>query len=255
MNPNVADIYLSPEHQTRYPDRPVIPRCHEPFTDNQILRSIKPADEEFEVPPEECIKAWRELEKKHGVTITQKNRGKRVVSEHSKYYIYFEKSRKRFAKCLYCGDETIKRTGGNTTEIRKHRDHCNRSGSTPSKMAKRTRFLQSIKEKTEFKYDLLEYSKYYMVKFDVPRVKKENVEIHVEEGHLFVSVIFELEEFDFEVSYLLRERNIGTKKRNLKLPEDCDFDQLSAKVSDGLLEVTIAKKEIQKPVRRIIQVF
>lgn len=90
-----------------------------------------------------------------------------------------------------------------------------------------------------------------VVKADLPGLKKEDVEVFVEDGFLVVMGERHEEKEEKEKEYFRCERNYGSFYRRVPLPEDFDAGKISAKVHDGILEVTVplpaaAAKETKK---------
>jgi HSP20 family protein len=50
-----------------------------------------------------------------------------------------------------------------------------------------------------------------------------------------------------EDSYYRSERSYGSFSRSIDLPADADQDKITAQYEDGILEISVAKKESVKP--------
>jgi HSP20 family protein len=48
-------------------------------------------------------------------------------------------------------------------------------------------------------------------------------------------------------NYYRRERHIGDFRRVVTLPEDCDPERVEAKYTDGILQVSVQRREASKP--------
>ena len=85
--------------------------------------------------------------------------------------------------------------------------------------------------------------------FDVPGIKKEDVEITLENGVLTVKGT---RKFDPGAAkeQLLLGRSYGTFERSFSLPEHMDDEKLTANLTDGVLTIEIPKLQKAKP-RRI----
>jgi len=84
------------------------------------------------------------------------------------------------------------------------------------------------------------------VELEVPGVKSEQVNISVAGGELSVTV--ERPEVRQEgVTYHRRERPVGSFTRMLRLPADVDAAKVEAKLTDGVLTITLPKAESAKP--------
>lgn len=85
--------------------------------------------------------------------------------------------------------------------------------------------------------------------FDVPGIKKEDVEITLEKGVLTVKGSRKFEPGQAKEQLLLG-RAYGSFSRSFSLPEHLDEEKLAAKLVDGVLTVEIPKLAKAKP-RRI----
>jgi len=80
-----------------------------------------------------------------------------------------------------------------------------------------------------------------VVKAQLPGVKKEDVEVSMQENTLTIRAETRREEEVEEEGYFRRELRYGTYARRLPLPAAVDEEQVSAKMADGVLEVRAAK--------------
>ena len=85
--------------------------------------------------------------------------------------------------------------------------------------------------------------------FDVPGVKKEDIDITLERGVLTVKGSRKFEPTGTKEQLLLG-RSYGTFSRSFSLPEHLDEEKLSAKLTDGVLTIEIPKLQKAQP-RRI----
>ena len=96
----------------------------------------------------------------------------------------------------------------------------------------------------------------------VPGLKKEYVRVEVnKDGELCVAIENKMEHKDEENKeekkehYLRREFSYSNYQQTYVLPEDVDRDNISAKVNNGILEITLPKvitdKDAEKDVKRI----
>ena len=98
--------------------------------------------------------------------------------------------------------------------------------------------------------DVWETADAYRIDLEIPSVPAEAVEVAVEEGVLIMSgERSRAERAEGERNHRL-ERRAGKFSRRFKLPEDADAEAISARVANGVLEVTVNKREERKP-RRI----
>jgi HSP20 family protein len=91
-----------------------------------------------------------------------------------------------------------------------------------------------------------------LLKFDLPGVDPETVEVTVDRGVLSVSAGRE-EEYGEEDRLFVRERPMGTFTRRVYLSEHLDSDKIDAAYSNGVLAVRIPVIERAKPRKVEIQ--
>ncbi|SFV74521.1 Heat shock protein Hsp20 [hydrothermal vent metagenome] len=83
----------------------------------------------------------------------------------------------------------------------------------------------------------------YHIEVDLPGVKKEDIEVKVEDNVLIVSGERKVKEELKEENYYKVESSFGTFSRSFSLPEDVDIENIHAESVDGVLEVVIPKLE------------
>ncbi|HOU10043.1 MAG TPA: Hsp20 family protein [Clostridiales bacterium] len=93
-----------------------------------------------------------------------------------------------------------------------------------------------------FKLDVKEDEKAYTVTADLPGVKKEELNLSMEEGRLQISVNREEKTEEENKNYVHRERVCCSMQRNIYLA-DADEGAVKAKLEDGVLTITVPKKE------------
>lgn len=94
--------------------------------------------------------------------------------------------------------------------------------------------------------DITEDEKEYIIKTELPEVKKEDVKVAVENGLLTIvgERKFEKEE---NKKYHRVERAYGRFVRSFIVPDSVDADKVSAEFKDGVLKVHLPKSEKTKP--------
>jgi HSP20 family protein len=83
----------------------------------------------------------------------------------------------------------------------------------------------------------------YILEIDLPGVKKENIEISVNEGILTISGERKLEKKEEGENYTRIESFFGRFERSFKLPADADAENIEAEYKDGVLKIFIPKKQ------------
>ncbi|SJK99535.1 uncharacterized protein ARMOST_02840 [Armillaria ostoyae] len=77
--------------------------------------------------------------------------------------------------------------------------------------------------------------------FELPGLKKEDVEIDVHDGRLAVSGESKISSEHEENGYAVRERKFGKFSRTLRLPQGVKEEEIKASLDNGLLTVTFPK--------------
>lgn len=95
--------------------------------------------------------------------------------------------------------------------------------------------------------DITEDDKEYLVKAELPEVKKNDVKVRVEDGVLFISGERNLEKEEKGKRYHRIERAYGSFTRSFTLPEDADPNEVHAEFKDGVLNLRVLKDKNAKP--------
>ena len=77
----------------------------------------------------------------------------------------------------------------------------------------------------------------YLLKADLPEMKKDDVRVTVEDGILCVSGERKSVKEDQKKKFHRIERSYGTFRRSFTLPEDADSTKVTAEFRDGVLKV------------------
>lgn len=102
--------------------------------------------------------------------------------------------------------------------------------------------------------DLYEGSDGWTMHVELPGVRHEDVSVSVENGVLSLEVKKPSPEEMKDRAALLRERAFGTFRREVSLPEGVDAERVEASYKDGVLVLSLPKREDAKPKRIEIQV-
>ena len=105
-------------------------------------------------------------------------------------------------------------------------------------------FTPAVNEKVD--------EKGYYLEIDLPGVKKEDIDISVNDGILTVTGERKLEKKEEKENYTRIESFFGRFERAFKLPADADLDNVEAKYENGVLKIFIPRK--QKPEGKKIEV-
>jgi len=86
----------------------------------------------------------------------------------------------------------------------------------------------------------------FVIEIDLPGVKKEDIELSVEDKILTVKAIRKMKKEVKEEDYYLFESNFGLISRSFVLPEGIDPNTIDASYEDGRLRITLEKEESRK---------
>jgi HSP20 family protein len=102
--------------------------------------------------------------------------------------------------------------------------------------------------------DISESEKEYLIKADLPGVKKDDVKVTVSDGRITLSGERKEEKTNKGENQIRVERFYGQFSRSFSLPEDIDPAHIEAKDENGTLTVRIPKMPGAKPKSVTIQV-
>ena len=103
-----------------------------------------------------------------------------------------------------------------------------------------------------------ESDKAYTMELAAPGIKKEYCRVSInDDGNLNIAIENKTEHKheDKHHHYLRREFSYSNYEQNYTLPDDVMRDQISAKVEDGILTVTMPKTEPKQKVTKAIEVM
>jgi len=95
--------------------------------------------------------------------------------------------------------------------------------------------------------DILETEEAVTVKADLPDVKTEDIDIRVENGTMTLRGSRKFEKDDKVKGYHRIERSYGDFVRSFALPPTVETDKVAAEYKNGVLTITLPKKETAKP--------
>lgn len=103
--------------------------------------------------------------------------------------------------------------------------------------------------------DIRERENDYLVSADMPGVKKENIDVQIENGVLTVTGEVEQVEDEKDGERLIRqERFYGKYVRSLRLGKQINTGKIEASLKDGVLHLTLPKAEEVKPKKVAIKI-
>jgi len=95
--------------------------------------------------------------------------------------------------------------------------------------------------------DIYENGDNLVLKAELPGFNPDDVEIRVEDNTLYLKGERKFEKDVKEQDYHRVERSYGTFTRTFSLPNSVDADKVAATYKDGVLTLTMPKKEEAKP--------
>lgn len=95
--------------------------------------------------------------------------------------------------------------------------------------------------------DITEDEKEYLIKADLPEVKKDELKVTVENGVLMISGERKFEKEEKGKKYHRMERAYGNFMRTFDLPDDATPNKVNAEFKDGVLKIHLAKSETTRP--------
>ncbi len=96
----------------------------------------------------------------------------------------------------------------------------------------------------QIRMDVKENGDAYTVSAEIPGVRKEDIHVTIEGGMVMVRAEVKQEDSQTQDDKLLRsERYFGSVSRGIQLPQDVDQGQAKAKYDNGVLMLTLPKKQ------------
>ncbi|KAJ7684757.1 HSP20-like chaperone [Mycena polygramma] len=87
--------------------------------------------------------------------------------------------------------------------------------------------------------------------FELPGIKKDDVQIEVHNGRLVVSAESKLPDNYDKDGYAIRERRFGKISRTLQLPQGVKETQVKATMDNGILTVTFPKSTPEQAPKKV----
>jgi HSP20 family protein len=95
--------------------------------------------------------------------------------------------------------------------------------------------------------DIYETNDSFVVSADLPGLNKEDIQIDLKDNTLTLKGEKKFEEKVSRDEFIRVERAYGSFVRSFTLPQNVEPEKIKAKYKDGVLELTIPKKEEAKP--------
>lgn len=112
----------------------------------------------------------------------------------------------------------------------------------------------SAPEAPQVKIDVKEQADSYVVHAELPGVKKEDIHVHIDGAMVSLTAERKAEKEVREGERVLRsERYFGKVSRSFQLGQEIDDAKAAAKLTDGVLEITLPKKAAVSARRLVIE--
>lgn len=93
------------------------------------------------------------------------------------------------------------------------------------------------------KVDVAEKNGAYLISAELPGVKKEDIQVSIDGAQVTICAEVKREKQDKDERVLHEERVYGQTQRSFTLPQEVDESKAAAKFHDGVLELTLPKKQ------------
>ena len=87
--------------------------------------------------------------------------------------------------------------------------------------------------------------------FELPGLKKEDVQIDIQDGRLTISAETKISSEHDQDGYAVRERRFGKLSRTLRLPQGVNEEDIKASLENGVLAVSFPKSAPETTPRKI----
>ena len=102
--------------------------------------------------------------------------------------------------------------------------------------------------------DITETDKEYLIKAELPEVKKEDLKVTLDNGVMTISGERRQEKEQKEANEIRIESFYGTFSRSFSLPDNIDAKSIQAESKDGVLKVRIPKTKAAEPKKIAVEV-
>jgi HSP20 family protein len=131
-------------------------------------------------------------------------------------------------------------------ELEMMSDRLNRVFGRPQGRTDTGRELMTVSDWTPT-VDISESDREYLIKMELPEVRRDDVKVTVEAGVLTIQGERRQEREEQGKKYHRVERSYGTFMRGFTVPDDVDPGKVSAEFKDGMLLLHLPKSEKAKP--------
>ena len=104
-----------------------------------------------------------------------------------------------------------------------------------------------------FKTDVKENDDEYVIESELPGLEKDDINIEITDNYLTISAHNEEKVEEENENYIRRERRTGSFQRVFQI-DNVKEDEIDAEYENGILKVTLPKKEKTTPKKRTIDI-
>ncbi len=95
----------------------------------------------------------------------------------------------------------------------------------------------------DIRVDVTENDKEYLVSAELPGAKKDDIRVSIDGSYVSIAAEIKKEEKKKDGRSILRETYRGSVSRGFSLPGEVDDKNATAKLEDGVLRLTLPKRE------------
>lgn len=102
--------------------------------------------------------------------------------------------------------------------------------------------LRGFDGERQIRVDVSETDQAYLVKADMPGLKKEDIQVAVDGNRISISATVQEDKQQTSGGVVYSERYSGSQYRSFSLPQEVDDTKTEARYQDGVLHLTLPKK-------------
>ncbi len=116
-------------------------------------------------------------------------------------------------------------------------------------------FFGTAAKVPQFRTDIKDIGSAYLLESDLPGVSKQDIDISIENGYLTVTAQRKKQATEENEQYktIYSERSYGTYSRTFDIGA-VDEESISAEYTDGVLKITLPKKQETAPAARKLEI-
>ena len=104
-------------------------------------------------------------------------------------------------------------------------------------------FDRSLSYSNSLKTDIVDKGEAFVIKIDLPGATKDALSVKFKDSLLTVKLDVSSNNYPDQASTILEERYSGDYSRSFKVPTTVNIERISSTLINGVLEITLPKKE------------